>query len=45
MPKIEVGEFCKPYNIALGFKFKTQSIQLYILNFEQKWYLKSFCPY
>jgi hypothetical protein len=45
MPKIEVGEFFKPYNIALGFKFKNPRYIALILNFEQKLYLSKFCPH
>jgi hypothetical protein len=34
MIKIEVVEFFKPYNIALGFKFKNPKYTALILNFE-----------
>jgi hypothetical protein len=42
MPKIEVVVFFKPYNIALGFKFKNLKYTALILNFEQKFYLNNF---
>jgi hypothetical protein len=45
MIKIEVVEFLKPYNIALGFKFKNPKYKALILNFEQKLNLIRFCPY
>jgi hypothetical protein len=45
MPKIEVGAFFKPYNIALGFKFRNPKYTALILSFEQKLYLSKFCPY
>jgi hypothetical protein len=35
MTKIEVGEFFKPYNIALGFKFRNPKYTALILGFEQ----------
>jgi hypothetical protein len=35
MPKIEVGEFLKPYNNALGFKFRNPKYMALILSFEQ----------
>jgi hypothetical protein len=33
MTKIEVGEFFKPYNIALGFKFKNPKCTALHFNF------------
>jgi hypothetical protein len=45
MTKIEVGEFFKPYNFALGFKFRNPKYIALILNFEQILYLSKFCPY
>jgi hypothetical protein len=45
MTKIEVGEFFKPYNIALGLEFKNPKYTALILNSEQKLYLNKFCPY
>jgi hypothetical protein len=45
MIKIEVVEFFKPYNIALGFKFKNLKYEALILNFELKSNLIRFCLY
>jgi hypothetical protein len=42
---MKVVEFFKIYNIVLGLKLKTQSLQLYMLNFEQRWNLNYLCPY
>jgi hypothetical protein len=35
MPKIEVGEFFKPYNIALGFKFRNPKYIALILGLKK----------
>jgi hypothetical protein len=45
MIKIEVVAFFKPYNIALGFKFKNSKSKALILNFEPNSTLIKFCPY
>jgi hypothetical protein len=45
MAKIEVVEFFKPHNIALGFKFKNPRYKALILNFELNSNLIRFCPY
>jgi hypothetical protein len=45
MIKIEVVEFFKPYNIALGFKFKNPKYRALFYNSELKSNLIKFCPY
>jgi hypothetical protein len=45
MIKIEVVEFFKPYNIALGFKFKNLKYNALFYNFALKSNLIKFCPY
>jgi hypothetical protein len=45
MTKIEVVEFFKPYNIALGLKFKNPKYNALFLNFEPNSTLIRFCPY
>jgi hypothetical protein len=45
MMKIEVVEFFKPYNIALGFKFKNLKYNALFYNFALKSNLIKFRPY
>jgi hypothetical protein len=42
---MKVVEFFKLYNLALGLNSKTQSLQHYMLNFEQSRILNYPCPY
>jgi hypothetical protein len=36
MPKMKIGEFFRPYNFDLGFKFKNSKLIALLLKFEQK---------
>jgi hypothetical protein len=45
MPKIEVGEFFKPYNFALGFQFENPKYTALHFKFWAKVEFERFCPY